>query len=139
MKIISINKPAKLDEEGYILTNDEIRYIIVDEITSEVLDDAQGYGYRSEEKALAAYRYKYGGGREKIEEYEVYWKQNIEIANFISLFIDKNVDAFIDKDYNMYTVQKAVFNEFGLKIPIRLLNRFELAYAKPKKKKKKKK
>ena len=34
------------------------RYIIVDAVTDEVLDDAQGYGYKSIKKAYRAYVYK---------------------------------------------------------------------------------
>ena len=34
------------------------RYVVVDKDTGEVLDDAQGYGYRSVQKAYAAYNYK---------------------------------------------------------------------------------
>ena len=36
----------------------EIRYCIVSNETGEVLDDAQGYGYRTAQKAYAAYAYK---------------------------------------------------------------------------------
>lgn len=35
------------------------RYILVNESTGEVLDDAQGYGYRSPQKAHAAWNYKH--------------------------------------------------------------------------------
>ena len=34
------------------------RYVVIDKDTGEVLDDAQGYGYRSVQKAYAAYAYK---------------------------------------------------------------------------------
>ena len=34
------------------------RYVVVDKDTGEVLDDAQGYGYKSAQKAHAAYAYK---------------------------------------------------------------------------------
>ena len=34
------------------------RYVIIDKDTGEVLDDAQGYGYKSVQKAYAAYAYK---------------------------------------------------------------------------------
>ncbi|MCD8083215.1 MAG: hypothetical protein LUE86_06880 [Clostridiales bacterium] len=37
----------------------EPRYVLVDAKTGEVLDDAQGYGYKSVEKAHAAYAYKF--------------------------------------------------------------------------------
>lgn len=42
------------DEPSY----DETRYRIVSVDTGEVLDDAQGYGYRTEKKAYAAWNYK---------------------------------------------------------------------------------
>ncbi len=34
------------------------RYVVVDKDTGEVLDNAQGYGYKSVQKAYAAYAYK---------------------------------------------------------------------------------
>ena len=35
----------------------EPRYVIIDEDTGEILDDAQGYGYKSKQKAHAAWAY----------------------------------------------------------------------------------
>lgn len=37
----------------------EMRYCIVSTETGEILDDAQGYGYKTAQKAYAAYAYKY--------------------------------------------------------------------------------
>ena len=37
------------------------RYVVVDADTGEVLDDAQGYGYKTVRKAYAAYYYKHKG------------------------------------------------------------------------------
>lgn len=34
------------------------RYVIVDKATGEILDDAQGYGYKSPQKAYACFGYK---------------------------------------------------------------------------------
>ena len=36
----------------------DARYIVIDKDTGEVLDDAQGYGYKSKPNAYAAYSYK---------------------------------------------------------------------------------
>lgn len=36
------------------------RYIVVDAKTNKVLDDAQGYGFKSKQKAYACYGYKKG-------------------------------------------------------------------------------
>lgn len=40
------------------IDNVEKRYCIVSTITGEILDDAQGYGYKTAQKAYAAYAYK---------------------------------------------------------------------------------
>lgn len=42
----------------YGITGTETRYRIVSTETGEILDDAQGYGYRTAQKAYAAYSYK---------------------------------------------------------------------------------
>ena len=42
--------------------NSENRFIIINEETGEVLDDAQGYGYKTEQSAHKASWFKYGGG-----------------------------------------------------------------------------
>ena len=38
----------------------ETRYVVVDQNTGKILDDAQGYGYKSEVKAYSSYAYKNG-------------------------------------------------------------------------------
>lgn len=40
------------------LSKHEDRWVIINTITNEILDDAQGYGYRSAEKAYASFHYK---------------------------------------------------------------------------------
>ena len=52
MPNITVIEHPKLSEEY------EKRYIIINKDTGEVLDDAQGYGYKSISKAYAAYSYK---------------------------------------------------------------------------------
>lgn len=39
-------------------TEYESRYVVVDQNTGEIVDDAQGYGYKTRPKAYAAYAYK---------------------------------------------------------------------------------
>lgn len=39
-------------------TRNQKRFVIVDNKTGEVVDDAQGYGYRSKHNAYAAFIYK---------------------------------------------------------------------------------
>jgi hypothetical protein len=40
------------------LSSCDKRYVVVDEATGEVLDDAQGYGYKNAKNAHRAYAYK---------------------------------------------------------------------------------
>lgn len=53
----------------------EIRYFIVSTETGEVIDDAQGYGYKTAQKAYAGYAYKKrdrGKDAEKLAKKEAY-------------------------------------------------------------------
>jgi transcription initiation factor TFIID subunit TAF12 len=47
----------KLKSEKVIINNN-LRFIIVDSETGEVLDDAQGYGYKTIKGAIKAYKFK---------------------------------------------------------------------------------
>ncbi len=47
----------------------DTRYYIVDTETGEILDNAQGYGYKTAQKAYAAYAYK-NRNKEKDKEYK---------------------------------------------------------------------
>ena len=44
---------------GSMDTNYTPRYILVDETTGEIVDDAQGYGYKGERKAYSTFYYKH--------------------------------------------------------------------------------
>lgn len=46
-------------EDVKLSTRYEKRYVVVDKNTGEVLDDAQGYGYKTKKNAYSAYYYKH--------------------------------------------------------------------------------
>lgn len=52
------NHKANMEDDFYGYDTGETRYCIVSTETGEILDDAQGYGYRTAQKAYAAYAYK---------------------------------------------------------------------------------
>lgn len=63
------------------------RWIIIDQQTGEILDDAQGYGYKSAQAAHRAYAYKtmpkakkqrIVSTRKKVEEF---WKNNEKLSD----------------------------------------------------------
>lgn len=61
----------------------ESRYVIVEKNTGKLLDDAQGYGYKTAQGAHKAGWYKYQHGREKINteksSAKKFWKQHPNI------------------------------------------------------------
>jgi hypothetical protein len=78
MKIIS-KTFDKIMDDFIPYKKTETRYIIVDD-EDKIIDDAQGYGYKTFDKAKKALWYKYKGGKEKINneklEAEKFWKNN---------------------------------------------------------------
>ena len=56
LDIVEIEKVVNVSPFGEEFK--EVRFIIVDLDTGEIFDDAQGYGYKSIQKAKAALRYK---------------------------------------------------------------------------------
>jgi hypothetical protein len=60
------------------------RFIVSDPATSTVLDDAQGYGYTTKQKAEKAAWYKFKGGKSKQDaakkEASDFWRANKEFA-----------------------------------------------------------
>lgn len=68
------------------------RFVIVDTETGEILDDAQGYGYRTKQKAYAAYRYQNRNRskdkRRKQEEKAIrqWWQDHRELSDLLEQF-----------------------------------------------------
>lgn len=73
-----------------------LRYVVVDKETGEIIDDAQGYGYKSKPNAYAAYGYKH---RDKSKDKEKKEKENQIIAwinkhkKFMDIFNDEVMEC----------------------------------------------
>lgn len=48
--------------------NSEDRYVVVDKDTGEILDDAQGYGFKTAEKAYKCFHYKHRSQEQRDKE-----------------------------------------------------------------------
>lgn len=72
------------------------RYVVVDKETGEIIDDAQGYGYKSKPNAYAAYGYKH---RDKSKDKEKKEKEDKIIAwinkhkKFMDIFNDEVMEC----------------------------------------------
>ena len=60
IKVIPIEIPAEFTTET--------RYVIINSDTGEIFDDAQGYGYKTPQKAYAAFSWKKKSPEEHIEQ-----------------------------------------------------------------------
>lgn len=68
--------------------SNETRYRVISEDTEEILDDAQGYGYKTIQKAYAAYGYKIRKTRdvekeEKTKEIKLWLKEHKGFSEFM--------------------------------------------------------
>lgn len=67
-------------------------WIIIDTDTGEVLDDAQGYGYKTSQKAHAAYAYKNRTPKQakhhnaNQRKNKIWWAKHKDIANTLTQF-----------------------------------------------------
>lgn len=64
------------------------RWVLIDPETKGIIDDAQGYGYKSKQKAIKAGWYKFSGGKEKKQSAKSaaknFWKKNKEFAKEVN-------------------------------------------------------
>ena len=69
-----------VDESYELSSKYEKRFVVFDKDTGEVLDDAQGYGYKSKSKAYSAWFYKENNGHNNcsINERDYYIKKWLE-------------------------------------------------------------
>lgn len=81
-----MTKNIKAIKSDSLSGNYDTRFVIVNTETGEILDDAQGYGYRSAQKAYAAYTYKHRDKskdkRRKQEEKAIkkWWQDHKELS-----------------------------------------------------------
>lgn len=96
MKIVECIKTEQVQITDTLCVEDyETRYRIEDE-NGNVTDDAQGYGYKSRQKAAKAVWYKFKGGREKRND-PVYVHQQAQ-KRFAKAY--KAGNEFVYKDKN---------------------------------------
>lgn len=89
------------------------RWIIVDP-NDKLLDDAQGYGYKSHDKARKLAWYKFEGGRKVIDDIKLWWKNNKNLSTALHNF---EIDCFKEiardeVDYNEEAIRIA--KELGI-------------------------
>ena len=62
-KAVAITVPNKNTSDEFVASVNETRYVIKDMESGSIVDDAQGYGYRTAQKAYAGWSYKMSSSR----------------------------------------------------------------------------
>lgn len=73
------------------------RFIVIDLDTGEIIDDAQGYGYKTKQKAYAAFYYKKHNKKSDI-------KKNKKLKIAIEKWLDKHEDFKDDIEYWVFQI-----------------------------------
>jgi hypothetical protein len=96
------------------------RYVVVDEATGEVVDDAQGHGYKSAQNAHRAYSYKSMPTKEKrqreavkrqVERWCAEHEDLIQHVDQAMLYALKDGETVTEADV------RAILTEHGLELP----------------------
>ena len=90
----------KVIESPELSTPYDKRYVVIDKETGAVLDDAQGYGYKSAQKAHAAYSYK---TRDKSKDAEKLARKR----HIIKWLKENKAFASLLEDAEWYSVKEA--------------------------------
>jgi hypothetical protein len=74
-------------EDYYDRESSGKRWIIVEEGTGKLLDDAQGFGYKSAQAAHKAAWYRFSGGKQRVNAFKKvaakFWKNNPKLVEDI--------------------------------------------------------
>ena len=83
-----------MSEKMFEVKRNGSRFVLVDPVTGAVLDDAQGYGYTSFEKAKKAGWYKFAGGKKKVDTAKknaaAFWKKNKAFGKRVADYLEIN-------------------------------------------------
>lgn len=103
------------------------RFVIVDD-NSTIIDDANGYGYKSREKAAKAMWYNFKGGKEKIEarnkKMSDYFKEHKGLKNFICDILMDNFKEIARGEVTNKDILESINEKFNIDMPEEFLENY---------------
>lgn len=97
------------------------RFIILN--NNEIIDDANGYGYKSFCSASRAKSYKFGGGRDKLESKKQEMREVVKkykgIKKFVSNLYEWNIKELVRGETEELEFVYVVEEEFGIKLTVK--------------------
>ena len=123
MKVAKVKMPidnSKYDGYG---PSEETRYVIIDS-NGKTIDDAQGYGYKTYDKAMKAMWWKFKDGKKKSNDKVAWWKKHKELWHAIDEFTltwfkEMMRGEVTDEEVNAWCKDKA--KEMGIDMPDEML------------------
>jgi len=116
MKIISYKESNK--------DYDETRYAIADD-DGKIINDAQGWGYKTEQKAHKAMWYKFNGGKQKIQseldKRKSFFKKHNGLEQFVQNIIENNFKEIARGEVTDEDILKDIKDKFGIDMPRKYL------------------
>ena len=96
------------------------RFVIVDD-NGKIVDDAQGYGYKTKQKVSKAMWYKFKGGKEKINKHEKnrasFFKKHKGLDEFLNKIMENNFKEIARGEITNQDIIEEVREEFDIDIP----------------------
>ena len=96
------------------------RFVIINEENNEIVDDGNGFGYKTLSSCDKALWYKFKKGKEKIEERKLeiktFYNEHPEIRKYI-LDVYKKEELFYSESVILYLIE-LVEKKFGIILPI---------------------
>ena len=101
------------------------RFAIADD-SGKIVDNAQGYGYKTKKSASKAMWYRFGGGRQKMKSIsdrsKHFFKQNPKIKEFINDLYEINFKEIARGEVSSGDILSCVNSEFNIKMPKEFLS-----------------
>lgn len=95
--------------------NSEDRYVVVDKDTGEILDDAQGYGFKTAEKAYKCFHYKHRSQEQKDKE-KVILEWIKDHKDFVDGLVDIEFHLLKEEGTLNSKIVTELFKESGLNV-----------------------
>lgn len=98
-----------IDEE-FGMYDTQTRFDICD-TDGKVIDDAQGYGYKSAQSDHKAAAYKFKGGKQKADAAKSFWRRNEEFAKKLSdMLLDSFKEPLSDAEIVAFAAECGISN-----------------------------
>lgn len=103
-----------IDEE-FGMYDDQTRFDIYD-LKGNLIDDAQGYGYKSAQSAHKAAAYKFKGGKQKSDAAKLFWRKHPDFAEKMLDELIANVKEPLSDEEIIAFAAKCGIDNFDVKL-----------------------